>query len=72
MAADTSKNTYSQPNSTTYDMFYDDSLDNGVRDNEMDGVVDQFTVEQTGTETLSHGNIPKCDGFYAFVVTKIG
>ena len=70
------------PTSSTlaYDMFYDDGVDTGLSDNEMDGTVDEFSVESGGDKSgdneaeqpyLLHNNVPSCQDFYAFLVTKI-
>lgn len=51
-------------------MFYNDSFSTGLDKNEVEGVVDEFTVQDSGSETLFHNNMPKRDLFYAFVVRK--
>ena len=56
----------------SYDMFYNDSFSTGVTNNEMDGVVDTFTVNESGDDTVQHNNMPLYDRFYAFEVRRNG
>ena len=55
-----------------YDMFYNESFSTGMDKNELDGVVDEFDVQLSGTETdvstLYHNNMPMHDRFYAFAI----
>ena len=63
---------------TVYDMFYNDSFTTGVDKNELDGVVDDFVVQDSGVAEQSdsgnprimHNNLPVYKKFYAFVVRK--
>ena len=66
---------YSSRNGVSCDMFYNDSMCVGLEDNEMQGTVDRFSVEQTGegageTPSISHNIMPKYHEFYGFVVQK--
>ena len=46
-----SQSTYCNKNNTTYDVFYNDSLNIGLNKNELDGTVDKFTVNNAGTSS---------------------
>ena len=52
-------------------MFENDSL-TGLSRNEIDGAVDEFEVQSTGSShTVYHDNLPAIHKFYAFAVNKI-
>ena len=79
MTRDPSNNSYYIKGNTTYDMFYNDSLDVGLSKNELDGTIDGFSVDgqgrndggDVGNPVMSHDNMPKYQAFYGFVVKKI-
>ena len=60
-------------------MFYNDSMDVGLSKNELDGTIDNFTVDEEGSNVsgdsdhpeMYHDNMPKYHAFYGFVVQKI-
>lgn len=78
MWGDSSEQTKYVQGNTILDMFYNDSMDNGLQDNELQGTSDQFHVnyagknDGTGTELedigLNHDNMPKYHAFYGYVV----
>ena len=62
---------------TAYAMFYNDSFSTGVDENEMNGVVDEFEVQQQGDAVyvsdgaaVFHDNMPEYHKFYAFLISK--
>ena len=57
-------------NGIAYDMFYDDSFSVGLTKNELDGVMDNFTVQNAGNPTMMHNNMPNCTNYYAFLISK--
>ena len=59
------------PDKIHYDMFHNDSNSSGLENNNMDGVVDKFSVNDCGEEKLYHNNMPPYQKFYAFEVRKI-
>ena len=63
--------TSSSGNGSTYDMFYNDSFSVGLDQNEVEGTVDQFKVQNAGKEVVTHNNLPLYQNYYAFVVTKV-
>lgn len=52
-----------------YDIFQRDEFHTGLEDNELSGVVGNFSASSTGVSAPSHNNIPNCAPFYAFEVT---
>ena len=54
-----------------YDMFYDESMSAGLDQNELNGTIDQFKVQENGKDAVFHNNIPSCQLFYAFEVKSI-
>lgn len=80
MASDSSSQpAYCTKGNTVYDMFYNDSMDVGLSKNELDGTIDNFTVDEEGSNVsgdsdhpeMYHDNMPKYHAFYGFVVQKI-
>ena len=62
-----------QKDEIRYDLFYNDSFSTGVNNNELEGVVDDFSVVQAGTQEqnmLYHNNMPGYTRFYAFLVRR--
>ena len=74
-----SQGVYCTKGNTVYDMFYNDSMDVGLSKNELDGTIDEFTVDGFGRNdsgegqdaSMSHDNMPKYRAFYGFVVQKL-
>lgn len=58
------------PSGLRRDTFTSDGAYVGLRDNEMDGVVDEFSVQDAGEANAYHDNIPESKLFYAFAVMK--
>lgn len=56
---------------TTVDLFDNDSFSTGVDCNELEGVVDGFSVVKQGNDSIQHDNLPKVKRYYTFVVTKV-
>lgn len=54
--------------STRYDMFNNESMSAGMDQNELNGTIDQFEVQENGRDAASHNNIPQCSLFYAFAI----
>ena len=53
-----------------YDVFNNDSFSTGLDKNELDGVVDDFRVEEVGDDVSYHNNMPVYRKFYVFVALK--
>ena len=76
MEGDPDTKEYFASGNTKYDMFYNDSMDVGLSKNELDGTIDDFSVDGQGrydngdvdNPEMSHDNMPEYHSFYGFVV----
>ena len=58
------------PSGLVYDMFYNDSIAVGMDKNELDGAIDRFAIQEAGSDSVTHNNLPRFERFYAFAFKK--